>query len=141
MFCIPAYLSNQPASSLIKWLAFWSFGLNRSMVERRKEIKKSFNEMFSLIPILLPQNQVHARKYLSEIWMGIASVTRSFKGKWSKWGSTDQFSDYVQAEEDRITRNFVDIKYKIDEENTVHLVAGPGRIEKVSASIIGRNPY
>lgn len=42
-----------------------------------------------------------------------------------------KFQAYMDHEEERITKNLEAIHYDIDALDTVYVVAGPGRIEKV----------
>lgn len=43
----------------------------------------------------------------------------------------DKFKEYVEQEEARIEKNLEDIKYILDGQDTMVLVAGNGRLEKV----------
>ena len=42
-----------------------------------------------------------------------------------------RFQDYIEQEEARMQKMLHTLKYKIDAENTLRLVTGPGRLEKV----------
>lgn len=42
-----------------------------------------------------------------------------------------RFAPYVKSEEDRIAANLKSVAYEIDEQDTLALVTGPGRIERV----------
>lgn len=106
-----------------------------AMVQQRNAINKMLDEMFSLVPILLPENRIFARTYLSTTWETVVTITSSLEGKWSSDFLEKMFKDYIKGEEDRIKRNLVDVKFKIDEVDTLYLVTGPGRVEKVTNSL------
>lgn len=46
---------------------------------------------------------------------------------------------YVQQEEQRMERSLLDVAYDIDDQNTLSLITGPGRIERVGVNISHRN--
>lgn len=42
-----------------------------------------------------------------------------------------RMSSYVEQEEHRMERNLTDVEFDIDDQNTLSLITGPGRIERV----------
>jgi hypothetical protein len=122
--------------SIVKWLAYWAIGFNMAMVQQRNAINEMLNEMLSLVPLLLPENKHDARKYLESSWEKIVTVTASLESKWSSEFLEKMFKDYIQDEADRIRRNLEDVKYKIDEVDTLYLVTGPDCIEKVGLYLV-----
>lgn len=116
----------------MKWLAYWAVGFNMAIGAQCSAIVAIHQEMLSLIPILLPENRRKARQYLSDTWLRIQTILSSLEYKWSTESLEKIFKDYIDGEEERIRRNLVDIKYNIDAIDTLYLVTGPGRIEKVT---------
>jgi hypothetical protein len=104
------------------------------MVQSRKAINSMLDEMISLIPALLPENRYSARRYLEVNWERIVIVTSSLEAKWTSEFLEEKFKDYIQSEEDRVRQSLVNIKYKIEDADTLFLIAGPGCIEKVNPS-------
>lgn len=102
-----------------------------AMFQQKTAINKIFNEMFSLLPVLLQENKSSARYYLDNTWQEVTTVSSCLESKWSSEFLKKIFKDYIEGEENRIRRNLNDVKYKIDGQDTLYLVTGPGRIEKV----------
>jgi len=91
------------------------------------------NEMISLVPDLLPENRILARSYLYFTWEIIHTITDSLSlESRSTQNTTNLFKDHIRNEEDRIKANLNHVHYLIDGVDTLYLVAGPGRIEKVN---------
>ena len=99
----------------------------------RDKIHDIFGRMFAMRTTLLPENRYGADYYLNTVWSSIVELTTAFR----KDDACDdlqllpKFMPYAQMEEDRIRRNLLDIRYDIDALDTVYVVAGRGRIEKV----------
>lgn len=106
-----------------------------AMVQRRSAFNNMLNEMFSLIPILRRENQRNAREYLSNCWEKIVTVTSSLDSKYSSEFLERTFKGYIESEEDTVRRNLADVRFKIDEVDSVYLVTGEGGIEKVNMRI------
>lgn len=82
---------------------------------------------------VLPENRDLVEYYIYKVWRVGVELTISFRKPESlpDWLET-KFQEYVTYEEERIKKNLKDIRYDIDALDTVYIVAGPGRIEKVS---------
>lgn len=102
------------------------------MVQQRRAIKKILDEMFFILPWLCPENRASAREYLSEIWIIVMSLVTSFEGRhqYSVF-LQEKFGGYIAKEEERIKRNLEQVKYRIDDVETLYMIAGFGRLEKV----------
>src|ERR1700753_2491446 len=106
-----------------------------SMKKRRDRILEILAEMFSLLPILHESNRAPAAAYLTFAWQAFYPPCRSLRSQGNYQELADKFQDYDDSELLRIQANLEGIKYDIDDLDTVRLVVGPGRIEKV---LIGR---
>ena len=105
-----------------------------ALVQQRDSVDKLYDEMYSLVPIMHPQNRSKARNYFSWTWERIRTISASLITGWSSEFLEKMYKDYIQDEEDRIRRNLADIKYRIDGVDTIYLVAGSRGIEKVPLS-------
>ena len=93
------------------------------------------SQMLAMRSHLLPENRDGANVYLTKVWQSIVELTLAFTSE----DSTDdlflpKFMPYAHLEEERIRRNLATVKYDIDAPDTVYIVAGRGRIEKVLPS-------
>lgn len=52
-----------------------------------------------------------------------------------------KFQAFADLEEERMRQNLADIRFDIDALDTVYVVAGPGRIEKVRAKFNSKLTY
>lgn len=74
--------------------------------------------------------------WVEDFLSGLGSVSAFDSTDWDSDVTFLKFKDYVVDNEQKIERKLRDIGYYIDEANTLTLVAGNGRPEKVSLSDI-----
>lgn len=79
---------------------------------------------------ILPRNRVDIDWYFLHYWHEAFAATAGFQ-EWYDGGLEDRFQEYMKYEEDRIRGNLEKIKYNVDTSETVSLVVGSGRLEKV----------
>ena len=84
------------------------------------------------------ENRHSVDYYLRTVWPAAFELTQSLRPATAPENLEDRFSDFTKHEEERIRKNLAAIRFDIDAIDTVYVVAGPGRIEKVSAPF-GRN--
>lgn len=90
--------------------------------------------MFALRPLVHPVNRISVDQYLRIVWWRVAQTTTSFTPFYpSDTSLVTQFQSYTEAEEERIRKNLEEFHYDIDAMDTLALITGPGRIEKVSS--------
>ena len=87
--------------------------------------------MDALRPLLLPENRSRAEYYLRMISPTVVSLLAGFNQFQYAEHLASKFQPYIDHEEARIKQNLQDIRYDFDASDSVHVVAGPGRIEKV----------
>lgn len=87
--------------------------------------------MFALLGDVLPQNRYWTDYYLQHVWPVAYELVKALHPASVPEHIESKFQAYVDFEEERIRRNLADIKFDIDALDTVYVVAGPGRIEKV----------
>ena len=91
-------------------------------------------KMFSLQEKVLPANKGHINFYLFKLWQSITELTSAFRRVDRDDKLLARFQTYVDAEENRLRSNLETFKYDIDAMDTLELVMGPGRVEKVRDS-------
>lgn len=81
---------------------------------------------------VLPSNRYWVEYYLGKVWQTAIKLCHSLAapGDLPPW-LEEKFEKYVSYEEERIKKNLLDVRHDIDALDTVYIVAGPGRIEKV----------
>ncbi len=87
--------------------------------------------MFAIRPHIHPANRNAVNKYLDTVWKKVTTLTASLV-RWS-WSDElkEHFLSYVDAEEQRLREGLENFKFDIDAMDTLTLITGPGRIEKV----------
>ena len=95
------------------------------------QIDQLLNKMFAVKSLVLPANRRFVERYLDAVWTLITELTLGFRR--AEWSDTmrEKFESYVVEEEDRVRKKLETIRYDIDGADTLILVVGPGRIEKV----------
>lgn len=96
-----------------------------------EQILELFSHLFSIRSSLLPENRSWADYYLKTIWPVAFELIKSFRPANIAEHVQAKFTAYTEYEENRIRNNLEDIRFDIDALDTVYVVAGPGRIEKV----------
>lgn len=94
-------------------------------------------EMFALVPHLRIENRLKACWYLVTVWPILAQVLATFDRvevdiEGDLWG---RFQGYIESEENRLEEGLKTFHYFIDAADTVTLITGPGRIERVSLNL------
>jgi hypothetical protein len=87
--------------------------------------------MFSIRDELLPENRYWADYYLRNVWPVAFKLTKGFRPANIPEHIEAKFQSFADLEEERIKQNLDGIRFDIDALDTVYVVAGPGRIEKV----------
>lgn len=99
------------------------------------QIEEIFDAMIRLAYEVLPENRDAVGTYIHTVWQLVTVFVQSFqRGKGSE-GLRSKFESYVTAEENRLRRNFEEIKYRIEDPYTVRVIAGEGRVEMVIIAV------
>ncbi|KAI0951411.1 hypothetical protein AcW1_008459 [Taiwanofungus camphoratus] len=116
--------------SLLHWLAYWAIGWQMSATTYRDRIDNLISKMFALRASVHVLNRDSVEEYLSNMWPGLTQLTESLERFYPTETLQGRFQLYIDEEEERIKKNLEDIRYHIDEINTLILTTGEGRIEK-----------
>jgi hypothetical protein len=85
--------------------------------------------------VVLPPNREAVDRYLAYVWNTVHTLTAAVLSQPSSQSSGlddhKRFKSYLEAEEARLGNNLRAVDYVIDGVDTLLLIAGAGRIEKV----------
>ena len=90
--------------------------------------------MFAMRSEIYADNRVSVHRYLDMVWKKICTLASSFNPTRLSSALRERFQDYVDAEEARLREGLVQVKYRIDAPNTLSLILGEGRVEKVGVA-------
>ena len=93
-------------------------------------------KMLSVRPHLHPANRVGVYSYFYGVLKGVTTLTASVDDTYQTRSLWKRFKSYVDGEESRLEQKLKDVHYNIDALDTLSLITGPGRIEKVGATIV-----
>ena len=106
----------------------------------KDRIDELFTKMFSIRRNVLPANQGTVQNYLNGVWKKVSTLTSSFGRAYQlDFNLQQRFRSYVDSEETRLKKELEIVEYDIDAMDTLSLITGPGRIEKVSHSCYPRS--
>jgi hypothetical protein len=91
--------------------------------------------MFAIMPSILPANRAYANEYLDLCYQGITSLESAIGPCFITESLQEKFRSYVEAEENRLRHNLKAVRFDIDARDTLELIMGPGRIERVRLHI------
>jgi hypothetical protein len=95
--------------------------------------------MAGLRSIVLPPNREAFDRYFEFTWAAVHTLTAAVLSQNSSQNSgpddPKRFQSYLEAEEARLGNNLRAVDYVIDGVDTLPLIAGVGRIEKVRTTI------
>jgi hypothetical protein len=137
--------------SLPHWLAFWAVGepntsfypilhsiivgFKWSIVDYAYKIEDLFAKMEGVRSVVLPPNRETVDRYFANVWEAVHALTAAVLSRSSLQSSgsdgPERFKSYLEAEEARLGNNLRAVDYVIDGIDTLPLIAGVGRIEKV----------
>jgi hypothetical protein len=133
--------------SLPHWLAFWAVGepntsfypalrsmiagFKWSIIDYARKIEDLFSKMDGLYSVVLPPNREAVYRYFVTVWDIIHPITAAVLSQNFESGDPSRFESHLEAEEARLGNNLRAVDYVIDGVDTLPLIAGVGRIEKV----------
>lgn len=137
--------------SLPHWLAFWAVGepntflyhtlyimfvgFKWSLIDYAGKIEELFAKMEGVRSVVLPPNREAVDRYLVHVFEAVHTLTAAVLSPSSSpssgSGEPKRFKSYLEAEETRLGNNLRAVDYIIDGIDTLPLIAGVGRIEKV----------
>lgn len=82
---------------------------------------------------VLPPNREAIDDYFTYVWEPVHALTAAALSLQPGPNNPENFRSYLEAEEARLDANLKAVDYILDGTDTLALIAGVGRIEKVSA--------
>jgi hypothetical protein len=129
------------------WLAFWAVGepnssfyttpssiitgFKWSIVDYAQKIETLFAKMEGVRTSLLPPNRAAFDDYFQSVWIFVHTLTAAVSSLSVGLDDPEKFKLYLEAEERRLGKNLQAVDYVIDGIDTLTLITGGGRIEKV----------
>ena len=102
------------------------------------KIKEVMGKIRLTLPHVLPLNRSAVDEYLRSTWTQTLKLILGIRSETS-WILEGRFQDYFEFEEQRIRSHLELIRYHIDAPETISLVLGPGRLEKVFATCLSKH--
>ena len=96
-----------------------------------EKIRRIMGLMYGLRSRVLSKNRFDVDYYLSKVWPTIVDLSEGLQESELPEELHERFLPFMEHEEALIRRNLQDIRFDIDALDTVYVVAGQGRIEKV----------
>ena len=110
-------------------------GYRASIIDYADKIEELFAKMEETRAEVLPPNQKFFDNYFTFAWKIVHTLTTAVTPLEPELGTGDleRFKPYLEAEEIRLSTNLKAVNYDIDGTDTLTLITGVGRIEKVGA--------
>ncbi|SRR6266702_8599222 len=105
------------------------------MIDYANKIEELFAKMEGIHAEVLPLNRRSIDDYFTSGWNFVHTLTAAVTPLQPGPGPShrDRFKSYLEAEEARLSINLKAVDYTIDGMDTLTLITGVGRIEKVGA--------
>ena len=110
-------------------------GYKESIIDYANKIEELLAKMEGIHAEVLLPNRRSFGDYFGIVWESVHTLTVAATQLQpdSAPSSGDKFKPYLEAEEARLSTNLKAVDYTIDGTDTLTLITGIGRIEKVSA--------
>jgi hypothetical protein len=107
-------------------------GYRASIIGYALKIQDLFAKMEGIRSEVLPLNLQAIIKYFTYVWEPAHTLIAAVLSLQSSQDDPDKFKSYIEAEEARLENNLRAVDYIIDGTDTLTLITGVGRVEKVS---------
>ena len=131
-------------NSLPHWISYWTYGFEMTVQWYFRRIRKLYSNIAYLSNAALPANTKPIIWFLTswqmrwteDILSGLRDIEEWDNVDWANDSVFLVFRSYVVENETRIERQLRKLKYYLDDANTLTIVAGEGRPEKVRTPCI-----
>jgi hypothetical protein len=108
-------------------------GYKASIIDYANKIQELFAKMDGIRTEVHPLNRQATIRYFASVWIFVHELVTAVLSSRSVEGASDleKFKSHVEAEEARLAKNLRKVDYIIDGTDTLTLITGVGRIEKV----------
>jgi hypothetical protein len=109
-------------------------GYRASIIDYANKIDELFSKMEGVYTEVLPLNRQAVVDYFANVWEPVHTIIAALLPlQYGQDDEPEKFRSYLEKEEDRLGNNLKAVDYIIDGTDTLTLITGIGRIEKVSA--------
>ena len=131
--------ANLPSNwdSLPKWMAFWTAGFPLTLKHYYTHIQLLLWFIEYLVPCVLQINSQTVKVFVTK-WPFTSATDILLAGMYDAveeiYDNNDlfqRFKEYMELEEGQMQKPLQTLKYRIDAENTLRLITGPGCLDKV----------
>ena len=106
-------------------------GFKWSIIDYAQKIETLFAKMEGICTSVLPPNRAAFDDYFDLVWMSVRTLTDAASSLSAGLDNPEKFKSYLDAEDHRLGKNLQAVDYVIDGNDTLTLITGGGRIEKV----------
>jgi hypothetical protein len=106
-------------------------GFRTSIIDYAQKIEDLFAKMEGIRAEVLPANQELMDIYFTDVWKRVHKLTAAAPSPLPLSFDPEKFKPYLEAEEARLSTNLKAVNHVIDGTDTLSLITGLGRIEKV----------
>jgi hypothetical protein len=122
--------------SIPHWVSYWAVGWQIWSTKYCVEIEDIFHQMSLLkdsVGIIMPGNRGYINSYIDVIWDVVTALTSSIDryDAAPSW-LMEKYKAYNERQEEVLAKRLEEIRYDIDDIDTVRLIVGGDPIEKVS---------
>ena|SRR5579863_2840513 len=107
-------------------------GYRASIIDYAQKIDDLFAKMEGVRSEVLPLNLQAIIKYFTFVWEPVHTLIAAVLSLQPSQDEPDRFKSHIEAEEARLENNLRAVDYIIDGTDTLTLITGVGRVEKVS---------
>lgn len=112
-------------------LTYLPLGWHMTLIDYADKIHIILAKMFAILPTIKPENRNAVNDYLQTVYHQVVTLKDGLYECPSNDALRMKFKSYVDSEEERLRLNLKTVDFDIDALDTLALVTGPGRIEKV----------
>ncbi|KAL1749257.1 hypothetical protein HDZ31DRAFT_27873 [Schizophyllum fasciatum] len=131
---VNVFTSSRPKKwSLLHWLVYWGEGWYDSLLDYQARLLRTMQAMYATLDTLRPANRSAVDQYLGHIaFRRIELLLRGLDTSRPRAHQSvlDRLRPYTRAEEARLKQRLEGVNYEIDDQSTLQVVKGPGRIER-----------
>jgi hypothetical protein len=106
-------------------------GFKWSIIDYAQKIENLFAKMEGVRTTVLPPNRAAVDSYFDYVWEEVHTLTAAASSLSSGPDDAEKFKLHLEAEKARLEKNLRAVDYVIDGIDTLNLITGGGRIEKV----------
>jgi len=120
------------ARPTVKLTAESQAGYRAAIIDYAYRIEDLFAKMEGIRAEILPLNLQSVFEYFTRVWEPVHTLIAAVLSLQPSQDDPEKFKSYIEAEETRLRNNLRAVDFIIDGTDTLTLITGVGRVEKVS---------